>query len=459
MIKIAAKPFRSYFVRHHLVDLDHIGFPPFHSYRHLMNPFIFYFFITFLFLLGGLFHRTSLILGLTLLMCGIYLYVSAWRLAKSFVMNRQTLKAKYVEGESVDVVIHIKNKGGIPVQGFVIQDNFGPSVRSRVRLVTTESIKAPSHIRMQYTRICDGGMGSHKVGPLEVSISDVLGVFQFLVVEDTESEIEILPKIESLPQISIRGSPMSTLYGHYDVAQRGLSVNFSGIRPYSPGDSLRHVAWKLSARTGNLLVKEFERAVNCEVTLVLDLNPEVHLGVKSQSTWEYARDVTLGILSQQYELNNSVRLISNHFFSEMKIGEDHLHALCLEVSKWDPEVLASDASLMRWGKGGQLLRRSAQLLTRGSTLIYLTPYHRNIFQEAREVLKVMWAEGIEILIVLVDTNSFVAPLVRKLGWAHLAETAACQGIAEEMKGLRAMGFPVYRVVCGEPLAKGFINYG
>lgn len=96
------------------------------------------------------------------------------------------------------------------------------------------------------------------------------------------------------------------------------------------------------------MVKEFERSVNSEVTVILDLNPEVHLGIKSQSTWEYGRDAALGIMSRQLEMNNSVRLVSNHFFSELGRGEDHFHYLCREVLKWSPEHLTEDESLMRW---------------------------------------------------------------------------------------------------------------
>lgn len=235
MIHVVAKPLRSYFARPASVDLDHVGFPPFHAYRHLLNPFTLYMGLTGLFLFGGLFQRTSFLIGLTLIICGIYLFLSARSAAHSLVIQRLPIKPQYVEGEEVQVIVEVRNRGGFPVHGLVINETFTAALRSQVRLAMPRTLPAHSHLRLQYLRQCDGGMGHHDVGPLEATVTDVLGVFRYLVVEDTLVELEILPRIEPLPELVFRGSPHSTLYGYYDVAQRGLSVNFSGIRPYSPG--------------------------------------------------------------------------------------------------------------------------------------------------------------------------------------------------------------------------------
>ncbi|WHZ19111.1 MAG: hypothetical protein OJF55_001260 [Rhodanobacteraceae bacterium] len=48
---------------------------------------------------------------------------------------------------------------------------------------------------------------------------------------------------------------------HDDPAERIAGGDeFAGLRDYHPGDPIRHVAWKASARHGHLLVREFDRA-------------------------------------------------------------------------------------------------------------------------------------------------------------------------------------------------------
>lgn len=48
---------------------------------------------------------------------------------------------------------------------------------------------------------------------------------------------------------------------------------FSGLRPYRPGDSPRHVAWKAVARDDNLLTKQFAGRADAELWLAWDSLP------------------------------------------------------------------------------------------------------------------------------------------------------------------------------------------
>ena len=60
-----------------------------------------------------------------------------------------------------------------------------------------------------------------------------------------------------------------------ELLQRSGVDDFYGFRDYQPGDSLRHVAWKSFARTGDLLVKEFAASVDRRVWIDWDLFPNL----------------------------------------------------------------------------------------------------------------------------------------------------------------------------------------
>ena len=49
--------------------------------------------------------------------------------------------------------------------------------------------------------------------------------------------------------------------------------DFKGIRSYAPGDSLKRVDWKKYAKRGDLLIKEFDRAVSDSCYFSLDDYP------------------------------------------------------------------------------------------------------------------------------------------------------------------------------------------
>jgi hypothetical protein len=58
-----------------------------------------------------------------------------------------------------------------------------------------------------------------------------------------------------------------------DLSQAGAGDDFYALREYRPGDSPRHVAWKISARTRGLIVRQTAAASLGSVWLVLLLRP------------------------------------------------------------------------------------------------------------------------------------------------------------------------------------------
>ncbi|PLX19012.1 MAG: DUF58 domain-containing protein [Candidatus Muiribacterium halophilum] len=60
------------------------------------------------------------------------------------------------------------------------------------------------------------------------------------------------------------------LYGYHRSPYSGVNVEFSEYRPYTFGDELKNIDWKLWAKTDRLYVKKFEEETNMRVWLLLD---------------------------------------------------------------------------------------------------------------------------------------------------------------------------------------------
>ena len=74
-------------------------------------------------------------------------------------------------------------------------------------------------------------------------------------------------------RLRLRQRDRGTIAGAHLVRQRGQSLEFREFRPYLPGDDIRHVDWRASARhhrRDELVVRTFEHEVQTRVVISID---------------------------------------------------------------------------------------------------------------------------------------------------------------------------------------------
>jgi uncharacterized protein (DUF58 family) len=106
------------------------------------------------------------------------------------------------------------------------------------------------------------------IGPLTAVRRDVLGLAQRRLVLAEQIEIAVAPRALQIDMPSIGRGPLGQ---HLAVLARRLGVDdFRGLRNYVPGDELRSIHWKASARGDDLKVKQFEHKGLTRCVVVLD---------------------------------------------------------------------------------------------------------------------------------------------------------------------------------------------
>ena len=74
-------------------------------------------------------------------------------------------------------------------------------------------------------------------------------------------------------RLRLRQRDRGTVAGSHLIRQRGQSLEFREFRPYLPGDDIRHVDWRASARhhrRDELVVRTFEHEVQTRVVISID---------------------------------------------------------------------------------------------------------------------------------------------------------------------------------------------
>src|SRR5262245_61322634 len=97
------------------------------------------------------------------------------------------------------------------------------------------------------------------------------------------------PTTEALPipssqldryRLRLRQRDRGTVAGGHLIRQRGQSLEFREFRPYLPGDDIRHVDWRASARhhrRDELVVRTFEHEVQTRVVISIDTRATMRL--------------------------------------------------------------------------------------------------------------------------------------------------------------------------------------
>ncbi len=94
-----------------------------------------------------------------------------------------------------------------------------------------------------------------------------------------------LSKLPVLPKGLVEGS----FAGMHRSPHHGSSVEFAEYRKYVPGDDIRHIDWRVYAKTDRYYLKEFEADTNMRLYLVLDCSGSMAFQGDSDTKFEYAR--------------------------------------------------------------------------------------------------------------------------------------------------------------------------
>ncbi len=77
--------------------------------------------------------------------------------------------------------------------------------------------------------------------------------------------------------------------GEHKSPYRGFAIEFAQHREYAPGDDVRHVDWKVQAKTERLYIKQYEQETNFVAHLLLDGSESMNYGSGELSKLEYGK--------------------------------------------------------------------------------------------------------------------------------------------------------------------------
>jgi hypothetical protein len=130
--------------------------------------------------------------------------------------------------------------------------------------------------------------GVFHLPPPRAGSTDPLGLFNELQSKGQAQEITILPRVLRLDKLGFIGGSAARLQAPQHSTVVADAMDFHGVRPYYPGEPIRRVHWKSTARTGQLQIVEWEENVARDLAVILDNSRANLAGKGPHSTLEAA---------------------------------------------------------------------------------------------------------------------------------------------------------------------------
>ncbi len=138
-----------------------------------------------------------------------------------------------------------------------------------------------------------GARGMHLLGPLRIHVVDGFGMIHRVIGVGARDEVIVHPAVIDLDPMLLGGVSVGTGSAH--IGARGAATDDVIPREYRPGDEVRRIDWKASARTGGLMVRSEENPWRASVSIVLDLRVSEHRGLEPRSSVDAALSMAASI--------------------------------------------------------------------------------------------------------------------------------------------------------------------
>ncbi|PUA81159.1 DUF58 domain-containing protein [Nocardioides currus] len=212
-------------------------------------------------------------LRLLALMCGLAVLAAVpWLLVPMRVDAALTLRPpRAVAGEHVDITLAATNRGRLSLWQPLVRLPVGQR-ESWLRMPTLPPAERRSHDSVAD----DLERGVLDVGPASAVRTDPLGLLRKTVRWCEPIELYVRPRMALLSTLG--SGQVRDLEGVPSDRVSMSDLAFHALREYVPGDDLRHVHWRSSARAGELLVRQYHDTRRNHATVVLDPTPGAYRG-------------------------------------------------------------------------------------------------------------------------------------------------------------------------------------
>jgi uncharacterized protein (DUF58 family) len=306
--------------------------------------------------------------------------------------------------QDIELRLRVRNKTIFPVPYFSLSDTrgqlFSDSGTFAFSLGPFEERKI-SYIVKGHSR------GEFPVGPVAIKGSDPFGFFPWQRRVDATGTVIVYPTIHRMDLIYRQGLPSGSL--QIDSKMYEDVTQFRSLREYVPGDDMKRINWKASAKNNKLYTMEFDSTLYFPVLTVLNFCRDDFPMRHREALIERAAEIAASIpffytnLKQEIGFVSTGNLKGESGFSTvpMKAGYEHAQGILELISKLQPADGRADFN--------ELFFQSGVSIQMGTKVIVVSP---PFSEQQADVLIAAKRKGTNLLVLQIE------PLTERVADEH-----------------------------------------
>jgi uncharacterized protein (DUF58 family) len=316
-------------------------------------------------------------------------YLWARSLQQGLSLRREMRYGWAQVGDLLEERFTVHNRGWAPATWLEVIDHSDLTGYGNNQVTGIESRSS----RSWHTKGACTQRGVFNLGPTSLRSGDPLGIYTVHIHDPASVSLMVAPPIVPLPRIEIapggrsgEGRPRS------NAPER--SVSASNVRTYVPGDDLRLIHWRTSARHDSPYVRVLDGTPSGDWWIILDLDQRVQAGEGERSTLERGILLAASLADLGLRQGRAVGLAAagkDLAWLPPQEGENHRFEILRRLALAEPGGTALD----------DLLASSTRDFGRWTSLVLITANRSLTWVEA--LLPMLW-RGASPTVLLLEAN-------------------------------------------------------
>ena len=225
---------------------------------------------TFILMLALLFQDFQLAV-LVFPVASLFFLTNVWSFTErvEVELDRRIVPSESFGEEDILVSLRVKNNGTETLGNVEVEEVLPRQIKPEKGTNTLHATLRPDETINLSFEFHNPGRGHYPIGPLTVRVSDVFGLYL------TEKRLgpdvlAVMPKPERVRGTELRPRHLGPWSGIIPSRTSGMGTEFYSLRGYTPGDDLKRINWKASARANRLIINELEAERTTDVMVALD---------------------------------------------------------------------------------------------------------------------------------------------------------------------------------------------